>query len=412
MTSRLIFPAGLILFFAVSITTFADDWPQWRGPDRDGKCKETGLLQEWPEGGPPLAWRVNGLGVGFSTVSISNGVIYTMGDFKDDGCYAIAIKEADGSPVWKTRISDTSNYGNFPGPRSTPTVDGGQVFVLSPHGDLACLDAKSGEKKWAVNYEDDFNGKPMSTWHYSESVLVDGNRVIGTPGGKDGTLIALDRNTGKLLWRTKDWTAKGGYSSVIVATIEGIRQYVQLTENSVAGVDPETGKVLWKADREGKVAVITTPVVSGNIVFVTSAYDIGSDAFRISRDGDQWSTEQLYHNSKFKNHHGGVVLLNGYVYGSNGNTFCCADVKTGDFTFQGRSVGKGSTLYADGYFILRSEKGPVALIEATPDELVEVSSFEQPDRSGHRSWAHPVIANGKLYLRDAELLLCYDIKKK
>lgn len=412
MPSRLIVPTGLVLLISFSLAAFADDWPQWRGPDRDGKCKETGLLQEWPDGGPPLAWKAEGLGIGFSTVSISEGVIYTMGDFKDDGCYAIAVKEAGGAPLWKTKIGDTSNYGGFPGPRSTPTVDGGQVFVLSPHGDLACLDAKSGEKKWTVDYKDDFNGKPMSPWHYSESLLVDGNRVIGTPGGQDGTLIALDRNTGNEIWRTSDWTAKGGYSSTIIATIEGTRQYVQLTENSVGGVDPESGRVLWRADRPGKTAVITTPVVSGNIVFVTSAYGVGCSGFRITRDGSNWTTEELYDNKNIANHHGGVVLLNGYVYGSSGGSFRCLDIETGELAFQGRSAGKGATLYADGRLILRSEKGPVALIEATPEELIEVSRFDQPDRSDKRAWAHPVISNGKLYLRDQGLLLCYDVRKK
>jgi outer membrane protein assembly factor BamB len=412
MTSRHLLPTGLILVFAATIAVSADDWPQWRGPNRDNKCQETGLLQEWPEGGPPLAWKANGFGIGFSTVSVSDGIIYTMGDFKDDGCYAIAVKEADGSPVWKTKVGKTSNYGGYPGPRSTPTVDGGQVFVLSPDGDVACLDAKSGEKVWTVNYEQDFNGRPMSPWHYSESLLVDGNRVVGTPGGKDGGMIALDRNSGQQIWRTTDWPDVGGYSSIIIATIEGTRQYVQLAANSVVGVDPESGKVLWKADRKGKTAVIPTPVVSDNIVFVTSGYGIGCNGFRITKDGSIWNTEELYANKNITNHHGGVVLLNGHVFGSTGGSFRCVDIRTGELTFQGRSVGKGSTLYADGHFILRSEGGPVALIEATPKELVEVSRFGQPDRSNRQAWPHPVIANGKLYLRDQGLLLCYDVKKK
>jgi len=412
MTSRHIFPAGLILFFTMTLTAFAADWPQWRGPERDNTCQETGLLEEWPEGGPPLAWQAEGLGGGFSTVSVSNGMIYTLGDFEGDGCYAVAIKEDGGAPVWKTKIAKTSNYGGYPGPRCTPTVDGGQVFVLSPHGDVHCLDAKDGEMKWSVNLKDDFKGRVMSGWGYSESLLVDGNRVVCTPGGKDGGMLALDRNNGRQIWRSADWRDAGGYSSIIIATIEGTRQYVQLAASSVVGVDPESGKVLWQAERKGKTAVIPTPVVSGNIVFVTSGYGVGCNGFRITKDGSTWNTEQLYANTNIANHHGGVVLLNGHVYGTTGGSFRCLDINTGELTFEGRSVGKGATLYADGHFILRSEKGPVGLIKATPDELIEVSRFDQPDRSNRQAWPHPVIANGKLYLRDQGLLLCYDVKKK
>lgn len=412
MTSRLLLPTALTLFVAVSINALAGDWPQWRGPNRDAKSEETNLLEEWPEGGPPLAWKVNGVGGGFSTVSISKGTIYTLGDFKDDGCYAIALKESDGSEIWKTKIGNTSNHGGYPGPRCTPTIDGGQVFVLSADGDVACLDAKSGEKKWSVNFKTDFNGKIMSGWGYSESLLVDGNQVVCTPGGSDGTLLALDRNSGKELWRTKEWTDNAAYSSVIISTIEGTRQYIQLTDRSVGGVDPETGRLLWRADRPGKVAVIPTPVVSDNIVFVTSGYNVGCNGFRVTKDGSIWNAEQIYAEQKYANHHGGVVLLDGYVYGANGGTFRCLNVKTGEIVFEGRSVGKGATLYANGHLILRSEKGPVALIEATPDGLNEVSRFDQPERSNRDAWPHPVIANGKLYLRDQDLLLCYDVKKQ
>lgn len=411
MTSRLFFPASLTLCFALTAAAFGGDWAQWRGPNRDAKSTETNLLEEWPEGGPPLAWKANGLGGGFSTVSISNGIIYTLGDIGDD-CFAIALNEADGSPVWKTRISGKSNYGGYPGPRCTPTVDGGQLFVLSAHGDLACLDAGTGGTKWTVSLKNEFNGKVMSGWGYSESPLVDGNRVICTPGGNDGTLLALDRNSGKELWRTKEWTDNAAYSSVIISTIEGTRQYIQLTDRSVGGVDPESGRLLWRADRPGKVAVIPTPVVSDNIVFVTSGYNVGCNGFRVTKDGSIWNAEQIYAKQQYANHHGGVVLLDGYVYGSNGGTFRCLDIKTGEFAFEGRSVGKGATLYADGHLYLRSEKGPVALIEATPERLNEVSRFDQPERSNRDAWPHPVIANGKLYLRDQDLLLCYDVKKK
>ena len=299
----------------------------------------------------------------------------------------------------------------YPGPRGTPTIDNGDVFVLNQYADVVCLDAKSGETKWSVNLVDQYGGKMMSGWKYSESPLVDGEQVICTPGGIDGTLLALNRKTGEKLWQTKNWTDPAGYSSVIIATIDGTRQYVQLTGKSVAGIEPNSGTVLWQADREGKTAVISTPIVQENTVFVTSGYGIGCNAFRVTKDGTNWQAEQLYANKEIMNHHGGVVFLDGHIYGSSGGTFRCLNLDSGELAYAGRSAGKGATVYADGHLYLRSEAGPVALIKATPTELVETGRFDQPDRSEEKAWPHPVIANGKLYLRDQDILLCYDVKK-
>ena len=392
-------------------SALADDWPQWRGADRDGISKEKGLLDQWPADGPPLAWKAKGIGGGYSSLSVSGGMLFTLGDL-EDGSYAIALSEQGGTPIWKTKIGDSGGHRKYPGTRSTPTVDGGQVFVLNQFSDLACLDAKSGELAWSRNLVSDFGGKMMSGWKYSESPLVDGDRVVCTPGGNGGTLLALDRKTGKAIWQTKDWTDPAGYSSVIIATIAGKRQYVQLTGKSVAGVDPETGKVLWRADRPGKTAVIPTPVVADDIVFVTSGYGVGCNGFKITRDGDGWSADEIYANTEIANHHGGVVLVDGHVYGATGSTFRCVELKSGDATFNERSAGKGAVLYiGDGRFILRTEGGPVSLIEADPEGMKELGGFKQPERSEHRAWPHPVVANGKLYLRDQDLLLCYDISK-
>jgi len=403
----------LLALLALQLVPIArgDDWPQWRGPDRDGICKEDGLLTKWPEGGPPLAWRSEGLGIGFSSLAVAKGSLFTLGDL-EDGSYAIALKEEDGSLIWKTKIGEAGGHRKYPGTRSTPTVDRGQVFVLNQHSDLACLDAGSGKLIWKRNLVADFGGKMMSGWKYSESPLVDGDRVVCTPGGKDGTLLAVDRNSGAKLWQTSDWTDAAAYSSAVVATIQGKKQYVQLTGNSVAGVEADTGKVLWKAPRTGKTAVIPTPIIDGDLVFVTSGYGIGCNGFRISKDGDTWSAEEIYANKELANHHGGVVLVDGHVYGATGSTFRCVELESGDGVFNERSAGKGSTLYAGGRFILRSEGGPVALIKASPEGMQEVSRFDQPDRSEHRAWPHPVIANGKLYLRDQDLLLCYDVSAK
>lgn len=325
-----------------------DDWAQWRGPNRDAKSEETGLRGEWPVDGPPLSWKANGIGGGFSSVSISNGLIFTLGDLAESS-YVIALKEADGSLVWKKKIGSAGGHRKYPGPRSTPTVDRGQVFAMNQYGDLACLDANSGDKLWSVNLVDDFGGSMMSNWKYSESPLVDGNQVICTPGGDKGTLLSLDRSTGEQLWRTSEWTDTAGYSSVIIASINETRQYIQLTGQSIAGIDPEFGEVLWRADREGKTAVVATPVVANNIVFVTSAYGIGCNAFRIGKLGRDWRADELYANKEIANHHGGVVLHDGYVFGSSGNTFRCLDVGSGELAYAERSVGKGATVYADGH---------------------------------------------------------------
>jgi outer membrane protein assembly factor BamB len=389
----------------------AEDWPQWRGADRTGISAETGLLQEWPEGGPKLLWTAQGVGEGFSSVAVADGKIYTLGDV-DGASQVIAVSENDGSVLWKAKVGEAGGHKGYPGTRSTPTVDGGQVFALNQHSDLACIDAQSGKVIWTKNLVDEFGGKMMSNWKYSESPLVDGDRVLVTPGGKDGAVVALDRKTGKKIWQTSEWTDPAGYSSVIVATLHGVRQYLQLTGKSVAGIDPESGKLLWKADREGKTAVITTPVVDGDVVFVTSAYGVGCNAFRISKDGSDWSTEELYANKDIANHHGGVVLLDGHVYGATGGTFRCLQVADGDLVFKERSAGKGATMYADGRFYLRAEQGSMALIKASPDGYEEVSRFDQPKRSKRQAWAHPVVANGKLYLRDQGILLCFDVRAK
>ncbi|MDG2391133.1 MAG: PQQ-like beta-propeller repeat protein [Planctomycetaceae bacterium] len=411
MLHRLASLAAVTLVLTLSTVLYAGDWPQWRGPNRDAISTETGLLKAWPADGPPLAWKISGVGEGYSSVSIFNGKIYTLGDL-EDGSYLMALNEADGSELWKTKIGLAGGHKGYPGTRSTPTFDSGQLFALNQYADFVCVDANSGELVWKVNLNDDFNGKMMSGWKYSESALVDGNQVVITPGGKDGTVVALDRTTGKQLWRTKDWTDAAGYSSVIIATIEGTRQYIQLTGQSLAGIDPKTGKVLWVAERQGKTAVIPTPVVHDNVVFVTSGYGVGCNAFRVTKEGDSWKTEELYANKGIANHHGGVVLLDGHVFGSTNGAFRCLDLSSGELAFEGRSVGKGATIYADGYLYLRAEKGPVALIKATSKGLEEVSRFDQPDRSKRNAWAHPVVANGKLYLRDQDILLCYDISAK
>jgi outer membrane protein assembly factor BamB len=392
------------------------EWPQWRGPNRDGISEEKGLLKEWPADGPKLAWKVTGLGQGFSTVSVVGGKIFTIGD-KADGSYAVALNVADGKQLWASKVGKMGapGWGGFAGPRSTPTVDGDLVFTVGQWGEMVCFNAKDGKELWRKDFIADF-GAQRPEWGYSESPLVDGDNVMVTPGGKDGAIVALNKKTGALVWRSKDFSDPVHYSSLIVAEIGGVRQYIQLTEVSVAGVAAKDGALLWRAPRKGKTAVIPTPIYHDGYVYVSSGYGAGCNLFQITSEGGKFSAKEVYANKVMVDHHGGVVRLGNYIYGhSDGKGWTCQDMKSGEAKWQEKEkLGKGSIVYADDRLYLRLEegRGTVALIEATPDGYKEHGRFDQPDRKGKNTWAHPVVAGGKLYLRDDDVLLCYDIKAK
>jgi outer membrane protein assembly factor BamB len=393
---------------------FASDWPQWRGPKRDGVSTETGLLKQWPKGGPPLAWKTNGLGSGFSSVSVADGRIFTLGD-RADASYVIALSEKDGKHLWATKLGRPGGGGGYPGPRCTPTVDGKLAYALGQYGDLVCVDAEKGVEKWRKNLQDDFRGGMMSGWGYSESPLIDGDNLICTPGGSDGTLLALNKQSGQVIWRTKDLMDEAAYASVIVAEIGGVRQYIQLTGESVFGVGATDGQVLWRAARQGRTAVIPSPIVHEDHVYVTSGYGAGCNLFQVTANSGKFAAHQVYANKVMVNHHGGVVRIGEHLYGySDGKGWVCQRTKTGDMVWSERGkLDKGAITAADGHLYLRSEgsKGTVVLIEATPSGFVEKGRFDQPERSRQQSWPHPVIANSMLYLRDQDLLLCYNIKQ-
>ena len=386
-----------------------EEWPQFRGPNRDGLSKETGLLKQWPTNGPALAWKAEKLGLGYSAVSVAGGKVFTAGD-APEGSFVHAL-DLNGKPKWTATLGRAGDRGGYTGPRATPTVEGGNVYMLGQFGDLVCYEAESGKEVWRKNLAKDLSGK-VGGWGYSESVIVDGDHVICTPGGPNGTMAALDKKTGAEVWRTKDWTDGADYVSAIVTSIDGVKQYVQLTQRSVAGVAPD-GKVLWRANRKGSTAVIPTPLVKDNLVYVTSGYGIGCNLFKVTKTGDEFKAEEVYANQEMDDHHGGVILLGDHVYGhSESKGWTCQDLKTGASVWNSTKLGKGSIAYADGHFYLRFEegKGTVALIEATPTGYKETGRFHQPDRSTKNSWPHPVVVGGKLYLRDQQVLLCYDVK--
>lgn len=417
--------AGLLL---VS-TALAEDWPAFRGPNRDGICKETGLLKTWPKDGPAKVWTVEGLGLGFGTPTIVKGTIYGMGTRdKKDGIWA--LKEADGAELWFTPFDDPRQTNQNNGPSASPTFDEGKVYAVSSNGKLVCLDAAKGEKLWERDYQKDFGGK-VPSWGFTDSVLIDGDKLICVPGGNKAALVALDKVTGKDIWKSEiagGGSDGGGYCSPEKVTLADKAMYVVLMGKSagVVGVDPKTGKMLWQYKGKasgGGVAQIPIPIVSDDHVWVSCAYDGGAALLKIVADGtDKFTAQEVksYKKSELNNHHGGMVQVGNYAYfghnQNNGNPVC-VDLKTGEIMWgpeKNPAGGKGSAavLSADGMLYFRYDNGTMVLIEPSSKSLKVVSSFQETKRSGMASWAHPVIVDGKLYLRDQDKMVCYNVKAK
>ncbi len=389
----------------------ATDWPQWRGPDRTDISRETGFLKSWPDGGPKLLWKATGVGGGYSTPSVARGRVFGMGYVGDEET-VWARDIATGNPVWNASLgSRTPNVGYNEGPRSTPSVDGNRVYALGIGGKFVCLDFATGRLLWQRDLVREFGGR-VPGWGYTESPLVDGEKVIVTPGGREATLVALNKETGQEIWRATTPEGDGAhYASSIRAEIEGVPQYVQFLSRGVVGISAADGKFLWRYSSPANgTANCSTPLYQDGHVFAASAYNTGGGLAKIKRDGEVFSAQEAYFTRGMQNHHGGMVLLNGHIYGFDGGNLTCMDFKTGEVRWFDRSVGKGSVTYADGHLYARGERGGVALIEATPEKYVVKGQFGQPDRSGAAAWAHPVISGGRLYLRDQDVLLCYDIK--
>ena len=385
-------------------------WPQFRGPNRDGISAETGLLKTWPADGPKLLWTATGMGEGFSSVSVANGLVLTMGNQNGaEGVVAVDLKT--GKSVWGTPTGKGFQEQRGSGPRAVPTIDGNTVYALGANGDLASLDLATGKSKWSLNILQQTNGSNI-TWGISESVLIDGDRLICSPGSQGATMIALNKSTGRPIWSSSAaGVSNAGYASAIIANISGVRQYVQFTSQGVIGVKADDGTFLWAdGSASNRTANCSAPVVLGNFVFSASGYGTGGALVEIgARPGGGLAARQVYTTRDMKNHHGGMVLLNGFLYGCDEAVLTCLDFKTGQVAWQNRSVGKGSVTYADGHLYVRSEQGPVALVEANPKAYVEKGRFTPP-RSDRNAWAYPAIADGKLLLRDQDQLFCYEIK--
>jgi outer membrane protein assembly factor BamB len=385
-------------------------WNQYRGPNRDNKSLDRGLLTSWGPQGPPPAWMATGLGDGYSSISLAHGKVYTMGSIGRDEM-VIAVDASNGKQAWATRNGSTRQDGAGNGPRGTPTVDGDRVFALGANGDLSCLDAHTGQSVWRKNILSEFGGRNIQ-WGISESVLIDGEKLICTPGGSRGTMVALDKATGRTIWTSNvPGSPRAAYSSPIVFEVGGVRQYATFVQNGVVGIRARDGQPMWgQRESANGTANCSSPVFFNNTVFSASGYGTGGALFRLNSRGGTTSSQVGWSTRKMKNHHGGMVEIDGFLYGCDEQVLTCLNLRSGDVAWQSRSVGKGAVTFADGHLYVRSEQGPVALVEASSQSYVEKGRFDQPQRSNRQSWAHPVVADGKLFLRDQDRLLVYNVK--
>lgn len=402
----------------LALAARAEDWPQWRGPRRDGVSQEKNLLKTWPKDGPKLLWQVKDLGFGYGSAAVAQGRIYLTGNRGLENEFITALDEKDGRQLWTTRIGKVGNpdqQPSYPGARSTPTVDGERLYVLGSDGDLVCLDTADGKLRWQKSLRADFGGKP-GVWAYAESPLVDGNRVVVTPGGEQATLVALDKNTGAVLWKSAvPGGDPAGYSSAIAVESGGMRQYIQFLGKGLVGVDAGTGKFLWRFDRAADTRFgvhAATPVAAGNSVYVASA--AGGGLAQLKEAGGTITPEFVYLERKAPNALGGAVKVRDHLYGTTNTALLCIEYPTGKMKWDARSVGAASVCYADGRLYLHGENGEVALVEASPEGYRELGRFTPPDppaRGQSRAWAYPVVANGRLYIRDLGSLWVYDIRE-
>ena len=416
-------PRLILMFLLCSMSWLAAaDWPQWLGPSRDSISKETGLLEQWPSEGPKLLWQVDGLGDGYGAPAVVGGRLYLVSNqgLEDETLRAMSVE--DGKTIWTLRMGKVGNPDQapaYPAARSTPTVDGALVYAFSSDGDLVCAEAATGKVKWKKSARQEFGGEP-GKWAYSESPLLDGDTVVVTPGGSQATLLALSKKTGKLIWKSAiPGGESAGYSSAIIVNGGGRKQYVQFLSKGVVGVDAKTGAMLWRYDQTSKgPANIPTPVGGDGYVYSTARSMTAGGLVKLSAKPDGGVTaEQVYFERGLPSAIGGSVRVGEYLYGTTGEGLVAAEFLTGKIRWTNASVGAGAVLFAQGHLYVYGEDGPAALVEATPEAYREKGRFTPPGKPAHprgareKSWAYPVLANGRLYLRDLGKLWCYDVRK-
>ena len=390
-------------------TANAAAWPQFRGPSRDGTSAETGLMKQWPEAGPVELWSCEGLGEGYSSLAVVDGVVYTCGMIKGQGClFAI---DSQGKVKYRVNYGpEWDKAGNSPGTRTTPTIDSDRLYLMSGQGRIVCYNAADGKRIWYVDTLEKFGGENIR-WGIAESVLIDGDKAICTPGGKDATVVALNKMTGETIWTSKGLSQLSAYCSPMLVERGGKRLILTLVEKALAGIDANTGQVYWTVPHEVSYGIqAVSPLCKDGMVFVSNGYRHGSVGFALSGDGT--SAEQKWAEKSLDIHHGGAVLVDGKIHGSSTKgEWICLDLATGKAAFSDKLVGKGSVIYVDGMLYGYGENGQVGLIRIKPDGYESVSSF-QIKQGGGEHWAHPAISDGRLYIRHGDVLMCHDIKAR
>jgi len=385
-------------------------WPQFHGPNRDNLSTEKGLLKKWPEKGPALLWRSQGLGHGYSSVSIASGMIYTAGSIEKDT--VITALNLDGKVLWQVK-NGKAWTGDHPGTRGTPTIDGGRLFHQSPLGNLLCLEAKTGDRIWEFNILEKFQSK-IATWAMAESLLVDGEHLICCPGGPQTCMVALNKKTGSVVWKAPSTEELAGYASPALIEYQGIRIVITLTSKGMVGVNADTGELLWHVKHKSYADEnVMMPIFHDGHVFI-STLKAGSVKWKINVKDGKVSLEEVWRTQELDNHHGGVLLVNGNLYGTstfrNRNLWICLDWETGRNKYMDKGVGKGSLTYADGMLYTLSIDGVMGLVRPIPMGHELVSSFKIPEGGKGNSWAHPVVCGGRLYIRHSEFLYVYSVK--
>jgi outer membrane protein assembly factor BamB len=397
----------LVFNLACSVPAFGADWPQWRGPHRDGTSSETGLLQSWPAGGPRLVWKTQGLGEGYSSFAVVGDRLYTQGQ-QGNQEFVVAFDTKTGKLIWKTPSGRAFHESRGHGPRGTPTIEGARLYALAADGTLVCLEAATGQRIWGMNLIERFGGR-VPTWGISESPLIDGDRVIVTPGGPGASVVALETLKGDLLWKSQSDSA--GYSSPIAFDAGGSRKVVVFTARGAIALDIKNGEFQWRYDKvANRVANIATPIVRDNYVFLSSDYGTGCALLKLTAGAKAVNASEVYFNRDMRNHYTTSVLVGDYLYGFSSGILTAMKFLTGEVAWRDRSVGKGNVIYAEGNLYAFGEDGVMGLVQATPEGYKEKSRFEI-HKGSYPTWTPPVIANGKLYLRDQDNLYCYDIKR-
>ena len=410
----------LVLFAFTAFSTIArsDDsasWPRFHGPNNDNISTETGLLKKWPKDGPKLLWTAKDLGAGYSGVTIADGMIYTNGDIGEKN--VITALDMNGKLRWQVENGEAWK-GSFPGSRSTPTIDGDRLYHESPLGGLLCLNAKTGKKIWGTNILKRFGSK-TSMWALAESPLVDGDNLIVCPGGPQTAVVALDKMTGKVVWKSPPVNDELiGFVSPIIIEQDGLRILLTMVHMSLVGVNADTGDVLFSFEHPTKYPTsATTPIYHDGHIFISTGYGTtGATSLKLDVDGNRAKVTEAWNSRELDNHHGGVILYKGHLYGAahkfNRGKWICLDWKTGEMKYAEKGVGKGSATMAEGMLYTMSEKKKVGLVKATPDGHELVGEFKLPKGGKGTSWAHPVVCGGRLYLRHGNFLYAYDVRDR